>query len=418
MAQRSLHSALKTEVTSRLSVEGVEYIIAKLQSSKDSIEYSLHVTPTTIMADSHPGDLLNNVGFQRCNCAFSPHSFCFAIPVPDDFPLEVFADAFGKAFQALQEAMKRLRECGFHIDQPNNNRARGNGHVSPKSELKKQSEDENFFYNMSWIDGGSDKGWTMHYRPKHPPLTAELQATFDFLNLRQFEECPYFDFEPCYWRFFPYEQRGDSIYDGNADYVFRVFNNQSDSLSLGLKNLVKVHGLLQPFGFYFFPQLREPKAESQTKEPPVLPRAKDKSGKEVSKFDYEVAVSFAGTERILAEELANLVKDAGYEVFYDDFYPEHLWGKDLVVFFDNIYRKKSRYCVIFVSHEYNNRMWTTHERRSAQARALEERGREYILPIKVDDSELPGFPPTVGYLSLEPQGIKKIAEILVRKLKL
>ena len=34
-------------------------------------------------------------------------------------------------------------------------------------------------------------------------------------------------------------------------------------------------------------------------------------------------------------------------------------------------------------------MWTNHERKSAQARALKEKGAEYILPIQVDNSELP-----------------------------
>ena len=104
-------------------------------------------------------------------------------------------------------------------------------------------------------------------------------------------------------------------------------------------------------------------------------------------------------------------------MFYDAFYPEELWGKDLVVFFDEIYRKAARYCVIFVSREYVGRQWTNHERRSAQARALAERGGEYILPINVDESELPGMPATIGYLSLSEIGIDGIAEILIKKLR-
>ena len=40
-------------------------------------------------------------------------------------------------------------------------------------------------------------------------------------------------------------------------------------------------------------------------------------------------------------------------------------------------------------------MWTTHERQSAQARALEEKGAEYILPIQVEQIELPGLRPTI-----------------------
>jgi len=82
-----------------------------------------------------------------------------------------------------------------------------------------------------------------------------------------------------------------------------------------------------------------------------------------------------------------------------------------------VYRKRSRFCIIFVSQEYASRMWTTHERRSAQARALEERGREYILPIRVDETDLPGMPPTIGYVSLHDHSIDQIAGMLVAKLR-
>jgi hypothetical protein len=132
---------------------------------------------------------------------------------------------------------------------------------------------------------------------------------------------------------------------------------------------------------------------------------------------FDVALSFAGTERQHAEELAKRVRDAGFEVFYDGFYPEQLWGKDLASFFDRIYRKESRFCVMFVSREYADRMWTTHERRSAQARALQERGLEYILPIRVDDTDLDGLPPTIGHLSLREHSVNRIADLLIKKLK-
>ena len=41
--------------------------------------------------------------------------------------------------------------------------------------------------------------------------------------------------------------------------------------------------------------------------------------------------------------------------------------------------------------QYLEREWTIHERRSAQERMLKEKGSEYILPVKIDDSELPGY---------------------------
>ena len=131
-----------------------------------------------------------------------------------------------------------------------------------------------------------------------------------------------------------------------------------------------------------------------------------------------MAISFAGSERPVAEQLAKVVQDAGFEVFYDAFYPGRgLRGKDLVVFFDEIYRKAARFCVILVSQEYADREWTNHERRSAQAPGLKERGGEYFLPIKVHNVELPGMPPTVGYVSLSDLGIEKIGELLVKTLQ-
>jgi hypothetical protein len=70
---------------------------------------------------------------------------------------------------------------------------------------------------------------------------------------------------------------------------------------------------------------------------------------------------------------------------------------------------------MFVSKEYQQRVWTNHEARSAQARALEEKGNEYILPIQVDGTELEGLLPTIGYIPIGI-GIEKIGEMLINKL--
>ena len=115
--------------------------------------------------------------------------------------------------------------------------------------------------------------------------------------------------------------------------------------------------------------------------------------------NFDIAITFAGSERGLAEQLARSLGNAGVAVFCDSFYPEHLWGKDLTVFFDEIFRKRSRYCVMFVSEEYVSRMWTTRERESALARAVAEKGKEYVLPIRVADVDVPGLSPTIGYLA-------------------
>ena len=124
-----------------------------------------------------------------------------------------------------------------------------------KSQMMKQSEDDKFFYTMSWIEGGSEKGWTFHYRPKHPPLSDEMEAAFKFLELKEFNQCPFFEFEPCYYRFFAFEQSNDRFLGRNTEYVHRFFDSHSENFALGLEGLLNIHSILLPFGFNFLPSV-------------------------------------------------------------------------------------------------------------------------------------------------------------------
>lgn len=219
----------------------------------------------------------------------------------------------------------------------------------------------------------------------------------------------------CYWRFIEFDERDDDTFSGRTHFVHESFGAHAAHFSKGIERLLAAQSAIIPFGMSFIPIPKEPIECKRIPTPHVTPRPRKAVGTS-QKYKYDVAFSFAGTEREHAEKLATFVREKGFEIFYDDYYRDQLGVKDLVAFFDSIYRKESRYCVIFVSKEYCLRMWTNHERRSAQARMLEERGAEYILPIQVDDSQLPGLPPTIGHLSLAEYGIERIGEILVKKL--
>ncbi|NUU58464.1 TIR domain-containing protein [Paenibacillus taichungensis] len=114
-------------------------------------------------------------------------------------------------------------------------------------------------------------------------------------------------------------------------------------------------------------------------------------------YEYEVAFSFAGEDRELVDEIADLLRKSNIRVFYDMYETVSLWGKDLYTHLDEIYRNKSKYCVMFISEHYKQKVWTNHERESAQARSFVEKV-EYILPIRLDDTEIPGIRSTTGYI--------------------
>ena len=94
-------------------------------------------------------------------------------------------------------------------------------------------------------------------------------------------------------------------------------------------------------------------------------------------FQYDVTVSFAGEDRSTVEYIVKLLRHNGVRVFYDAWEQSELWGKDLYIYLDEIYRTAAQYCLIFVSENYIKKAWTKHELRSAQARAFEENS-EYI----------------------------------------
>lgn len=132
-------------------------------------------------------------------------------------------------------------------------------------------------------------------------------------------------------------------------------------------------------------------------------------------YEFDAALSFAGEDRQYVEEVAAGLKTAGVHPFLDSDYLSEMWGEDLVEFFDGVYRLRSRFAIIFVSRHYAEKMWPRQERRSALARAVTERGA-YVLPVRLDDTELDGLRPTVGYLDARVFGIEKLVKAFVQKL--
>jgi hypothetical protein len=138
--------------------------------------------------------------------------------------------------------------------------------------------------------------------------------------------------------------------------------------------------------------------------------------KSATDYDYDVALSFADEDRIYAEALAETLSKQGIRVFYDKYEMSSLWGKNLYTYLSDLYQYKVRYCVMFLSREYAAKLWTNHERTVAQARSFKE-NEEYILPIRLDNTEIPGILPTTSYLDWHKMGVDIIAHAVVEKLK-
>jgi AbiJ N-terminal domain 3/TIR domain len=130
---------------------------------------------------------------------------------------------------------------------------------------------------------------------------------------------------------------------------------------------------------------------------------------------YEIVLSFAGEQRHYVREVAEHLKAEEVAVFFDEYEEATMWGKHLAEHLATVYGGTARFCVMFISKEYAEKVWTTHERRSAFAKAVTEK-KEYVLPARFDDTIIPGLNPDVHYISLKDKTPIKLAELILRKL--
>jgi hypothetical protein len=131
---------------------------------------------------------------------------------------------------------------------------------------------------------------------------------------------------------------------------------------------------------------------------------------------YDVALSFAGEDRDHARKIAELLRTQGFSVFYDEYEQATLWGRNLYSHLSDVYQNRARFCLMFISANYARKLWTKRERESAQARAFRE-NREYILPLRLDNTSLPGIEDTVGYIDLNTTSHEDVVRLLTEKLR-
>lgn len=132
-------------------------------------------------------------------------------------------------------------------------------------------------------------------------------------------------------------------------------------------------------------------------------------------FEYDVAISFAHADKAFAEEFASQLNEKQIKAYLDEFKSPEEWG-DTIDHLVNLYARKARYCVILISEHYPLRSWSEDERTSARDGALRD-AEEYILPLRLDDTDVPGMEEVKGYLDLREHSIEGVVDWLETKLR-
>lgn len=131
-------------------------------------------------------------------------------------------------------------------------------------------------------------------------------------------------------------------------------------------------------------------------------------------FRFDFALSFAGLDRKKAQEIRDSLRSEGFSVFIDEDFEHELIGQDGREYLHNVYTRQSRYCIVLISHQYDQQNWTQLERESIQSRELTGE-RDFLIPVKLEDYVPQWLPATRIYFDLTKRPIKELISLLKKK---
>ncbi|GAB3967440.1 hypothetical protein GCM10027615_16900 [Plantactinospora veratri] len=134
-------------------------------------------------------------------------------------------------------------------------------------------------------------------------------------------------------------------------------------------------------------------------------------------YDFDVAISFSGADREIAVEISERIKSAGYRVFYDRDYQHVLLGEDLAQYLQDTYFRRSRFVVAVISKAFVASKWAGNWEWKAVLSRMQAQKGAYLLPYIVENVELLGLNPTLGYVGGAQFRPEQFADLVVRKLR-
>ncbi len=103
---------------------------------------------------------------------------------------------------------------------------------------------------------------------------------------------------------------------------------------------------------------------------------------------YDIALSFAGEDRALADDLFRLLSEREVSVFYDKNEQHRIIAREIEYYLAPIYKSEATYVVPLLSENYPTRIWTKFESDNFRSRF----GEESIIPIRFRNCKRGCFP--------------------------
>lgn len=136
-----------------------------------------------------------------------------------------------------------------------------------------------------------------------------------------------------------------------------------------------------------------------------------------TEYEHDIAISFAGEDKDLAEQIKIGLSARGVSVFFAPSSQAQLLGEPLEDVFAQKYGPSSRYVIVLVTENYSSKDWPRYELSIARDEE-KERDEAFILPLLLSDKRMVQIPPYKGHLDLRQMEVEEVIDILVEKVQL
>ena len=157
-------------------------------------------------------------------------------------------------------------------------------------------------------------------------------------------------------------------------------------------------------------------------QPPILPESlRPPSAVAEGGKRFVIALSYPGTHRELAKQvvyaLRQLTRLPREQILFDLFHEAELSRFDLDVYLPKLYADESELVVVFLGGDYEHSQWCGLEWRAIR-QLIKERHGSQIMPMRLDQSEVPGVYSTDGFMDIRNRDPEEIAARIVERLEL
>ncbi|HEX4966039.1 MAG TPA: TIR domain-containing protein [Thermoanaerobaculia bacterium] len=133
---------------------------------------------------------------------------------------------------------------------------------------------------------------------------------------------------------------------------------------------------------------------------------------------FRIALSFPSERRPFVEQVAEELSAAigKDKVLYDGYYEAEFARIDLDTYLQSLYHEESELIAVFLCTDYEQKEWCGLEWRAVRD-LIKRRQAASVMPLRLDDTEIPGLFSTDGYLWIGDRSPADVANRIVERLQ-